>query len=69
MHGLKMVWVISRNYKNIEKMQELISLITNEIADKVENSIQIPKLFNLDDRAESQLATAKDLINEGKKIL
>lgn len=28
-------------------MQELISLITDEIADKVESNIQISKLFNL----------------------
>jgi dynein heavy chain len=52
MNGLKMVWIISRNYKNIEKMQELISLITDEIADKVQNSIQISKLFDLDEKAE-----------------
>ena len=39
MNGLKMVWIISRNYKNSEKMQELISLITDEIADKVEANI------------------------------
>ena len=47
MNGLKMVWIISRNYKNSEKMQELISLITDEIADKVEMNIPISKLFNL----------------------
>ena len=41
MNGLKMIWIISRNYKNIDKMQDLISLITDEIADKVENSIRI----------------------------
>lgn len=29
MNGLKMIWIISRNYKNIDKMQELISLITD----------------------------------------
>ena len=51
MNGLKMVWIISRNYKNSEKMQELISLITDEIADKVQNSINIPKIFNLTDKA------------------
>ena len=53
MNGLKMVWIISRNYKNIDKMQELISLITDEIADKVQNSIQISKLFALDEKAEA----------------
>jgi len=53
MNGLKMVWIISRNYKNSEKMQELISLITDEIADKVQNSIQINKLFFLTEKAEN----------------
>lgn len=53
MNGLKMVWIISRNYKNSEKMQELISLITDEIADKVQNSIQVSKLFLLTEKAES----------------
>lgn len=47
MNGLKMVWIISRNYKNSEKMLELISLITDEIADKVQNNISISKLFML----------------------
>ena len=69
MNGLKMVWIISRNYKNSEKMQELISLITDEIADKVQNNIQISKLFSLTDKAEAELQTAKELIIQGKAIL
>ena len=40
-------------------MQELISLITDEIADKVQSSIQIGKLFSLTDKAESELQAAK----------
>jgi len=51
MNGLKMVWIISRNYKNSEKMLELISLITDEIADKVQNNIKISKLFQLTEKA------------------
>lgn len=46
-----MIWIISRNYKNIEKMQDLISLITNEIANKVENSIKIREIFNLSEKS------------------
>ena len=69
MNGLKMIWIISKNYKNIEKMQELIELITDEIADKVQSSIQIPKLFDLSEKAESQLSTARELIIQGKRIL
>lgn len=69
MNGLKMVWIISRNYKTMDKMQDLISLITNEIADKVQSSIKVQKLFNLNEKAEQQLNATKDLINQGKKIL
>lgn len=69
MNGLKMVWIISRNYKNSEKMQELISLITDEIADKVESNIQINKLFNLSEKTEAELSAARDLILQGKTIL
>ena len=36
MNGLKMVWIISRHYKEGDKMQTLITLISDEIADKVE---------------------------------
>ena len=56
-------------HKNSEKMQELISLITDEIADKVQNNIQISKLFSLTDKAEAELQTAKELIIQGKAIL
>jgi dynein heavy chain len=51
MNGLKMMWIISRNYKSNDKMQDLISLITDEIADKVESSIDVSKLFNLVENA------------------
>ena len=50
-------------------MQELISLITDEIADKVQSNIQINKLFTLTEKAEAELATAKELILQGKTIL
>lgn len=46
-----MMWIISRNYKSNDKMQDLISLITDEIADKVESSIDISKLFDLAENA------------------
>jgi dynein heavy chain len=69
MNGLKMVWIISRNYKNSEKMQELISLITDEIADKVQANIQIAQLFNLSEKAETELSAARELIIQGKTIL
>jgi dynein heavy chain len=49
MNGLKMVWIISRHYKEGDKMQNLISLISEEIADKVESQIKISKLFHLRD--------------------
>lgn len=69
MNGLKMMWIISRNYKSNDKMQDLISLITDEIADKVESSINISKLFDLGENPEQQLNHAKALMAQGKKIL
>jgi hypothetical protein len=44
-------------------------LITDEIADKVESSIQISKLLFLSEKAESELQHAKELIIQGKAIL
>lgn len=69
MNGLKMIWIISRNYKNIDKMQDLISLITDEIADKVQSSIRIPHIFDLSEKPEAQLTYAHGLIVQGKRIL
>lgn len=50
-------------------MQELISLITDQIADKVQSSIKVKQLFNLNEKAEAQLNASRDLIIQGKKIL
>ena len=69
MNGLEMIWIISRNYKNIDKMQDLISLITDEIADKVQSSIRIQEIFDLTEKPETQLANTRDLIIQGKRIL
>jgi hypothetical protein len=44
-------------------------LITDEIADKVQNLIKVKQLFNLNDKAELQLNLSRDLVNQGKKIL
>ena len=60
---------MARNYKNNDKMQDLISLITDEIADKVEASINISKLFDLSENAEDQLNNARGLMIQGKSIL
>lgn len=49
MNGLRTVWVISRHYKGEDKMKELLTLISDEIANKVENAINIKKLFKLED--------------------
>ena len=35
MNGLRLVWIISRHYKDDDKMQNLLSTISNEIANKV----------------------------------
>lgn len=44
MNGLRMVWIISRHYKNSDKMEYLLQLISDEIADKVNLSILIISL-------------------------
>lgn len=49
-NGLRTVWIISRHYKSDDKMQNLLNLISNEIADKVEDAIKIKKLFLLNDK-------------------
>jgi dynein heavy chain len=71
MNGLKMVWIISRHYKEGDKMINLLTLISDEIADKVETSIKITKLFRLIDDLpyESQLEASKQLIVQGQRIL
>lgn len=69
MNGLQTMQTMARNYKNNDKMQDLISLITDEIADKVEASINISKLFDLADNAEEQLNNARNLMCQGKSIL
>ena len=69
MNGLQTMQTMARNYKNNDKMQDLISLITDEIADKVESSINISKLFDLSENAEDQLNNARGLMIQGKSIL
>lgn len=51
MNGLKTVWVISRHYKGEDKMKDLLTLISDEIANKVEANIEIKKLFRLEDNS------------------
>lgn len=41
MNGLRLVWIISKHYKNGDKMSELLTTISNEIADKVKEIINI----------------------------
>lgn len=71
MNGLKMVWIISRHYKEGDKMQNLLTLISEEIADKVESQIKIPQLFYLRDDLpyEMQLEASLQLIQQGTEIL
>jgi dynein heavy chain len=53
MNGLKTVWIISRHFKSEDKMQNLLNLISDEIADKVENEIKIQNLFKLNNESVS----------------
>lgn len=49
MNGLRLVWIISRHYQSDNKMEDLISTVSNEIAEKVEKQIKINELFDLKD--------------------
>lgn len=71
MNGLRLVWIISRHYKTDDKMQTLISTISNEIADKVENYVKISELLKLNDDLpyKQQLEEAEAKIAQGHKIL
>lgn len=39
MNGLRLVWIISRHFKEEEQMQNLLQTISNEIANKVEKFV------------------------------
>lgn len=71
MNGLRLVWIISRHYKTDDKMQTLITTISNEIADKVENYVKISELLKLNDELpyKQQLEEAENKIQQGYNIL
>jgi len=72
MNGLRTVWIISRHYKTDDKMMHLLTLISNEIADKVENQINIKELYTLtEDNSsyEEQLNVSLNNIKLGLNIL
>jgi len=46
MNGLRLIWIISRHFKKNDRMKDLIQTITEEIANKVQNHIQIDQLFS-----------------------
>lgn len=70
MNGLKTVWIISRHYRGDNKMEELLNLISDEIADKIESHIKITELFKLKEIPyEKYLKDSIDKIKQGIKIL
>lgn len=62
MNGLRLVWTISRHYKS-DEMLALELCIANEIAEKVEEKIQIDKIFGM------PLEESIDLIEKGIRVL
>ena len=70
MNGLKLVWIISRHYKVEGKMENLITTISNEIANKVENQIKIDALFRpKEGNYETQLDESVKIIKLAHKCL
>lgn len=62
MNGLRLVWTISRHYKGTELLN-LMQCIANEIADHVEQQIQVGQIFRM------QLSDGIDLIDKGIRAL
>jgi dynein heavy chain len=70
MNGLKTVWIISRHYRGESKMEDLLNLISDEIADKVESHIKINELFILKEQPYDKLLQESiEKIRQGSKIL
>ena len=63
MNGLRLVWTISRHYKN-EEMIALELCIANEIADRVESEIKVSEIFRNEEQEKSL-----ELIDRGIRVL
>ena len=63
MNALRMVWVISRHYKEDQRMEPLMARIAWEVANKISNQINVRTIFR--DNAASSIK----LITEAKAVL
>jgi dynein heavy chain len=66
--SLRMVWVISRHFSkgNGHKMSDLMKLVADEIASKVERTIRINQMFR---RPPAQISKTIDEIEEARLVL
>ena len=71
LNGLRLVFIISRHYKQDEKMIKLLTTIANEICDKVREKVNIRDLLRPqpDGIYEDQLEIASATINQGIQVL
>lgn len=71
LNGLRLVFVISRYYKQEDRIGKLLTIIANEICEKVRDKIRIADLLKpkKDTNYEEQLANASVMISQGKNVL
>lgn len=65
MNALRMVWIISRNFNNDERMGGLLEMVAWEVGQAVMNNIKIPDVINLPpDEAVEAIETAKAALDK-----
>ena len=71
LNGLRLVFIISRYYKQDEKMSKLLTIISNEICDRVREKVNIRELLkpHPDTIYEDQLEQANATIFQGITVL
>eukprot|EP00210_Caulerpa_lentillifera_P005286 g5050.t1 len=64
MNALRMVWILSRHYNDDQRMGSLFKKIAEEIANRVESTIDVSKIFKADiEQIRSKLRDGKDLLD------
>ena len=56
LHGLKLVYTISRQFKSDDKISRLLTVLANEVCDRVETLLEIPRVFTAIENASSEEA-------------
>ncbi|CAD7947894.1 unnamed protein product [Amoebophrya sp. A25] len=69
LNSIRMVWIISRYFNIDEYMEPLMKRVADQIADKVEESIQIPQIFQMDSsKAMKLIADCREALDKWELI-